>query len=252
VNTRLHYLRYLIRSLEQAQDIDKILLVFSHDFFDEIINRVVNSIKFCKFIQIFYPHSIQAYPNVFPGHDLKDCPRNSTIDEGIRMGCISALYSDRNENYRNPQLCQIKHHWWWKANRVFNLASLQSYKGLVLFLEEDNYVLKDFIHVLKLMEEIAKYPCRYCKFLAMANNWDTETFYKISMQTSKVAITDAFSNYGIAFNRSVWREIVQCKYSFCFYDDYNWDFSFRNVVLTCMKESHFLILDAGRVFHLGT
>ncbi|KAF2899824.1 hypothetical protein ILUMI_06360 [Ignelater luminosus] len=251
VNIRLHYLRYLIRSLGQAQDIDKALLVFSHDFFDENINHLVNSIKFCKFIQIFYPHSIQLYPNVFPGQGLKDCPRNSTKDEAIQMGCLNAFNSDRNGNYRNPQLCQAKHHWWWKANRVFDLASLQSYKGLVLFLEEDNYVLKDFIHVLKLMEEITKYSCRHCKLLAMASNSNTEAYYKAAMQTSKVAITDRFSNYGMVFNRSVWKEIIKCKYSFCFYDDYNFDFSFRNVFLSCMKESHFLVLYAARVFHLG-
>ncbi|KAF2890148.1 hypothetical protein ILUMI_16025 [Ignelater luminosus] len=242
VNARIHYLLYLIKSLGQAQDIDKTLLVFSHDFFDENINRVVNSVKFCKFIQIFYPHSIQAYPNVFPGHDLKGCPRNSTKDEAVQMGCINAFNTDSSGDYRNPQLCQTKHHWWWKANRVFNLASLQSYKGLVLFLEEDNYVLKDFIHVLKLMEDITKHSCRHCKLLAMASNWDPVAVYGITMKTSQVAITGGFSNYGIAFNRSTWREIVKCKYSFCFYEDYNWDFSFRNVFLKCIKAPHFLVL----------
>lgn len=81
MNIRLHYLQYLIRSLKQAKDIDKALLVFSHDFFDENINNVVNSIKFCKFMQIFYPHSIQVYPDMFPGSDPKDCPQNITKDE---------------------------------------------------------------------------------------------------------------------------------------------------------------------------
>ena len=28
-----------------------------------------------KTLQIFYPYSIQLYPNEFPGQDPKDCPK---------------------------------------------------------------------------------------------------------------------------------------------------------------------------------
>lgn len=71
VHQRITYLRHLIISLAQAQDISKTLLIFSHDFYDEEINELVQTIDFCKVMQIFYPHSIQTHPNEFPGTDPK-------------------------------------------------------------------------------------------------------------------------------------------------------------------------------------
>lgn len=52
VHTRITYLRHLIVSLAQARDIDKTLLVFSHDYYDEDINDLVQSIDFCKVMQV--------------------------------------------------------------------------------------------------------------------------------------------------------------------------------------------------------
>lgn len=76
VHTRITYLRHLIVSLAQARDIAKTLLVFSHDFYDEDINDLVQSIDFCKVLQIFYPYSIQTHPHEYPGVDPGDCPRD--------------------------------------------------------------------------------------------------------------------------------------------------------------------------------
>jgi len=36
---------------------------------------------FCQVMQIFYPYSMQLYPNVFPGEDPRDCPRNVNRDQ---------------------------------------------------------------------------------------------------------------------------------------------------------------------------
>lgn len=66
----------MIVSLAQVRDISQVLLVFSHDIFDEEINELVQSVDFCKVLQIFYPHSIQTHPHEFPGEDANDCPRN--------------------------------------------------------------------------------------------------------------------------------------------------------------------------------
>ena len=48
VHRRLHYLQYLIDSLQKAADIDRVLLVFSHDYMDGDINKLIQSINFCK------------------------------------------------------------------------------------------------------------------------------------------------------------------------------------------------------------
>lgn len=76
VHKRVSYLRHLIVSLAQARDIAKVLLIFSHDFYHEEINELVQSVDFCKVMQIYYPYSIQTHPNEFPGADPKDCDRN--------------------------------------------------------------------------------------------------------------------------------------------------------------------------------
>lgn len=53
VHTRITYLRHLIVSLAQARDIEKTLLIFSHDYYDEDINDLVQSIDFCKVMQVY-------------------------------------------------------------------------------------------------------------------------------------------------------------------------------------------------------
>ena len=78
VHNRLHYLKQLIVSLSTSRDIDKTLLIFSHDFWDPQINELVNSIDFAKVLQIFYPYSIQTHPKEFPGESPNDCPRDTT------------------------------------------------------------------------------------------------------------------------------------------------------------------------------
>jgi len=36
-------------------------------------------------MQIFYPYSMQVYPNEFPGEDPKDCPRNVNPDQLVLL-----------------------------------------------------------------------------------------------------------------------------------------------------------------------
>lgn len=76
VHDRLIYLRHLIISLAQARGIEQTLVVFSHDVWNPDINYLVQSVDFCRVLQIFYPHSIQTHPKTFPGEGPNDCPRN--------------------------------------------------------------------------------------------------------------------------------------------------------------------------------
>jgi len=46
----------------------------------------------------------------------------------------------------------VKHHWWWKANFVFDhITALKQHRGQKLFIEEDHYLSPDALHVLKLV-----------------------------------------------------------------------------------------------------
>ncbi len=60
-------------------------------------------------------------------------------------------------------------------------------------------------------------------------------------------------NMGMAFTRSLWRKIHNCRQIFCNYDDYNWDWSLQRVSLECFKTKKLevLMIKGPRVFHIG-
>ncbi|XP_017967644.1 alpha-1,6-mannosyl-glycoprotein 2-beta-N-acetylglucosaminyltransferase isoform X2 [Drosophila navojoa] len=178
VHTRINYLRHLIVSLAQARDISKSLLIFSHDFYDDDINDLVQQIDFCKVLQIFYPYSIQTHPHEFPGVDPNDCPRNIKKEQALISNCNNALYPDLYGHYREAKFTQTKHHWWWKANRVFNeLEVTRFHTGLVLFLEEDHYVAEDFLYLLAMMQQRTKDLCPQCNILSLGTYLKTFNYY---------------------------------------------------------------------------
>jgi alpha-1,6-mannosyl-glycoprotein beta-1,2-N-acetylglucosaminyltransferase len=116
VHNRGKYLEGLIGSLSVAYGIEKVLLIFSHDVYDDNINSIIADIKFCKVMQIFYPFSLQLYPNSFPGSDPKDCPRDLPVSKAKEKKCMNAAFPDAYGHYREATYTQTKHHWFWKVN----------------------------------------------------------------------------------------------------------------------------------------
>lgn len=112
VHKRFDYLKHLIDSLSNASNIAQTLLIFSHDYFDDEINHVVNRIDFCRVLQIFYPYSIQLYPNEFPGTDPEDCARDINQEFAKVLKCKNFDSPDSFGHYREATFAQIKHHWW--------------------------------------------------------------------------------------------------------------------------------------------
>ncbi|XP_065341868.1 alpha-1,6-mannosyl-glycoprotein 2-beta-N-acetylglucosaminyltransferase isoform X1 [Cloeon dipterum] len=287
VHARITYLRHLLVSLAQARGIENVLLIISHDFFDPEINELVHSIDFCKVMQIFYPYSIQTHPNEFPGESLGDCPRNIKKEQALKIKCLNAEHPDLYGHYREAKFTQTKHHWWWKANRVFDhLEVTRNHTGLVLFLEEDHYVAEDFIEALRLMQKATAVHCDKCNILSLGTylktynyygdsknkeaakakrlghstsnippSWNFEILPTLYQQYQKAEVTQWMSNshnMGMAFNRTTWREIRQCVKYFCNYDDYNWDWSLQQVSQNCMPHKlHALVMRGPRVFHIG-
>jgi alpha-1,6-mannosyl-glycoprotein beta-1,2-N-acetylglucosaminyltransferase len=187
VHKRITYLRHLIVSLAQAADISQTLLIFSHDFYDEEINELVQSIDFCKVMQIFYPFSIQTHPHEFPGTDPKDCKRDTKKEQALVGNCQNAHFPDLYGHYREASFTQTKHHWWWKANRVFDQLEVTRYHtGLVLFLEEDHYVAEDFLYLLKLMQKKSFELCSKCNILSLGTYLKTFNYYTYNNNHKKV------------------------------------------------------------------
>lgn len=180
VHKRITYLKHLIQSLSNARDISKTLLIFSHDVYDDDINEMVRAIDFCRVMQIFYPFSIQTHPYEFPGTDVQDCDRDMKKSDAIRLRCNNAHFPDIFGHYREAKFTQMKHHFWWKLNRIFDeLSVTKNMKEMLLvLLEEDYMVAPDFLHVLNKLRTLSR-SCSYCNMLSLG------TYSELSLITGE-------------------------------------------------------------------
>ncbi|XP_047026250.1 alpha-1,6-mannosyl-glycoprotein 2-beta-N-acetylglucosaminyltransferase-like [Helicoverpa zea] len=237
VHSNVYYLQQLLLSLKVANGIRRALLIFSHDYFSHEINTIIRNINFAKYIQIFFPYSIQLHPHVFPGNDEQFC------NEG---------YVCKKSKLRDPEAAQAKHHWWWGVNQVFdNMEVTKGFNSTILFLEEGDYVTEDFIYAYKLIKQARYLHCPFCEVLSLgAHEPEISKYEKKTMITVEVW-TNTLSRSGIAFNRQIWNALKANSREFCYHDDYNWDNSFRHVGIKKWEGNVYLTAIAGtRVFHL--
>lgn len=253
VHNRPEYLRLLILSLERAAEVHNVLLIFSHDYFSEEINAIVQEITFCKVLQIYFPFSTQLYPNEFPGQDPRDCPRDISKEKALKTGCLNAEHPDSYGHYREAFITQTKHHWWWKLHFVWERVQvMQGYSGFVVFLEEDNYILPDFFHFYKLMIAFRKKSCPDCDMLALGNHNAVTEFTALSNKVMTTGWMSTKHNLGMAISREVYYKLMGCNNEFCTYDDYNWDWTLQHLSGTCISNPlKVLVAQGSRVLHTG-
>lgn len=107
-----------------------------------------------------------------------DYPQILSPFRALNLKCTNAKHPDLYGHYREAKFTQTKHHWWWKANRVFDqLLVTRNHTGMVLFLEEDHYVAEDFLHVLRLMERTCKLSCERCNVLSLGTYLKTYNYF---------------------------------------------------------------------------
>uniref|UniRef100_A0A1A9Z2I4 Alpha-1,6-mannosyl-glycoprotein 2-beta-N-acetylglucosaminyltransferase n=1 Tax=Glossina pallidipes TaxID=7398 RepID=A0A1A9Z2I4_GLOPL len=91
-----------------------------------------------------------------------------------------------SEHGKRTVLAQMKHHWWWKTNYVFDqLEITRYYTGLVLFLEEDHYVAEDFLYVLEMMYKRSTQLCRKCNILSLGTYFEASDNYTYDGEVSR-------------------------------------------------------------------
>lgn len=254
VHTRIVYLRKFIQMLHKLETIEKTLVVFSHDFIDSDINQLIENITFVPVIQIFYPYSQQLYPNEFPGLDPNDCPRDIPKYQALTRRCNNAAYPDRYGHYREVSIVQIKHHWWWKLNFVFNSIEILQNRTdcLLLLLEEDFYLSPDALVFLRKMETDKPKLCPECQFYTLGNLEKTgRQFPKLGSKVS-IAYWHARYNLGMTITHSIWKSLIKYAEEFCTIDDYNWDWSLVYLVQQRFKFPRVLWSSATRLIHLGS
>lgn len=206
VHRDVERLQFLIVALAEVRYIQSVLLVFSHSYYDDVINKLVTSITFCRVLQIFYPYSFQLYPNKFPGIDPDDC--------------LSG-YGTADCSHRDGRLTEHKHHWWWKAFFIFNcLDWSDDYKGTVIFLEEDNYVLPDLLHMLRYTKR-SKVYLQGIQVMSFGRPYTKAFDYDLLSVSAWRPPYDK----GLAFNKTVWQQIAAQSAHYCKYDDLSWSYS---------------------------
>ncbi|TGZ58065.1 hypothetical protein CRM22_009768 [Opisthorchis felineus] len=240
VHSRLDNLRLLIASLERVKQIERSLLVFSTDLISNELISLVNSIRFARTVQIYFPHSVQAFPVGFPGADCYGaaCGKNK-------------LGRDTYGHTRNENLTQIKHHWLWKFQFVFkDLVAIKHFTGHVIFLEEDYYVVEDILVVRRLVEGVWS-PTKPNGVIAFGARVPTTVYH--GNRTAIDYFISSQHNQGMGISRVMWEVISNCLSVFCEYDDYNWDWSLQELGRRCIKGGLRVLIFAwfSRVYHLG-
>ncbi|KAE9554829.1 hypothetical protein FO519_001944 [Halicephalobus sp. NKZ332] len=253
VHNRAEYLKILIESLQQVKGIEKALIIFSHDIYYPPVNELILNIKFCQVIQIFYPYPIQIFHNRFPGTDPNDCEEKIQRKEAKLINCNNWNSPDTYGHYRSAPLTQIKHHFWWKMNYVFD-GILDKYhiNTNIILLEEDHMVAPDIFHVLEKLIEVRNQSCNECNMLVLGlftrnyNNYQRDIF-KVGRQTWY-----GKHNTGMVLNRELWNSFKSCTKMFCEFDDYNWDWSMIQISYKCLpKKMMAIYAKSPRVLHIG-
>lgn len=227
-------LRQLLTSLKAARSIEETLLIFSHDVFDNQINKVVHSVDFCKYMQIFYPYSVQLHPNVFPGR----CNGDKICEQYKSRDAVAA---------------QKKHHWWWQMNQVFNHLNItKNYtKRTILLLQEDNVVTPDLIIIWTWLENILISQCVYCEMISLGlYTADAKMYTENSTATVKMW-SEKDSSLGLAFRKSTWKLIKNWTEDFCNFNDYSWDNTLKHIGSKHLDLNYYVAaVDAPRVFRI--
>lgn len=222
VDKDVTYLKYLIMSLEHVRGIQDALVIFSHAYYDVNANKLIEKIDFCRVLQIFYPYSVQAYPNVFPGFSSNDCPQFMNIRYAEKRHCNGALTPDIHGHFRNPALSEKKHHWWWTANKVFdNITSAENHEGLVIFLEDEVYLLEDFLYMAIYMDKAARKQ-NHCEFVCLGFDSGVQLTGDNTFKTTVTTWDPKHHSSALAFDIITWNSIVSHYDLFCSIDDYSW------------------------------
>ncbi|CAK5074057.1 unnamed protein product [Meloidogyne enterolobii] len=208
-------------------------------------------------IQLFFPYTFQLFPNVFPGESPEDCSSTTNKEKAKGTNCLGEEFSDVGGHYRNPKLTQIKHHWWWKMNFLFD-SVLPAYgleEKLLILLEEDHLVAPDFIYVLNLMEKKRAKVFPDCELLCLGTY--PKSFNTYGNNLDKLGAEFWFSskfNMGLIFGKNLWEKIrsENCSNFFCNYDDYNWDWTLMQLSVKCLPSKlRVIYAEAPRVIHIG-
>lgn len=254
VHDRPDALKLVFNSLKYVKGIENVTLVISRDKFSPAMDSLIDKyIDFCRYIEIFFPYSMQLNPDKFPGEDPNDCSRDLSKDKAISIGCNNAEFPDMYGHYREVKYVQIKHHWFWKLNMVFSgIKVLKNQKAPMLFIEDDHFVAPDIINMMKLTTELKESKCPHCNIISLGTYESMTNYNTYGGQVNVLAWESSKHNMGMVLDKKFYDDLLEKSKEFCSYDDYNWDWSLQYVGSTVFKTGiHTMFIKTPHVMHMG-
>jgi len=230
VHSRTDFTKFFLETIAKQPNLSKSknLIVISHDIWREDMNFLTQNLADSgldiPFVNIFFPKSVLFYKNEFPAASSDDCPTKIGFEGAEEANCQNREWFDTFDNYREPHIVNIKHHWWWKLNFVD-----QNFKfGYLILVEEDHALSEDALHVLDLMKDVR--VDKGADLIALGHYVNN---LKLATKLSKtppdqVKVEEWFSgayNMAMAVSKRWVDDVIAMKNDFCSYDDYNWDWT---------------------------
>ncbi|XP_063824544.1 alpha-1,6-mannosyl-glycoprotein 2-beta-N-acetylglucosaminyltransferase-like [Ostrinia nubilalis] len=142
------------------------------------------------------------------------------MQDAEAVNCTGALYPDIHGLYRNPSQSETKHQWWWTANTIFDkLSCTKNHTGTFVFLNNDIYLLQDFIYMIVYMNQLGEFLPHH-DFLSLDAVLDLNKIDAYRADIEKWVPTN--NPDVLAFSAATWNSIVYHYDLFCRIDDYSW------------------------------
>jgi alpha-1,6-mannosyl-glycoprotein beta-1,2-N-acetylglucosaminyltransferase len=249
VHNRKEFLEILFESLKKTEEIEKSLTVISIDVYDDVINRMINSIDFGCFVQIYHPFSMSFYLNQYPAEDPRDCTRDQKTN---LESCNQQAKADMYGHYREAKFSQIKLHWTWKINFVVRrIGAICEYEYIIL-LEEDHFLSSDALVIANQNIIPALIKCESEDKICLGTlGIYPRTFTALSKVDTLITTlwNSGKHNMGMIISKKWFKELESNAETFCNHDDYNWDFSLMKISQN--KNWKVIYPQFARVYHLG-
>eukprot|EP01103_Thecamoeba_quadrilineata_P006571 TRINITY_DN1629_c0_g1_i1.p1 TRINITY_DN1629_c0_g1~~TRINITY_DN1629_c0_g1_i1.p1 ORF type:complete len:176 (-),score=26.59 TRINITY_DN1629_c0_g1_i1:650-1177(-) len=152
VAKKARYFEAALNRWRKVKDISKTILIISHDALDPAMFNLVDKIDFCQTKQIIHRYS----GNILIDHHPGDEPGIPPVQD----------------QYGNPRpaipLVNMKHHFWWALNFIFDSFKEIQDADYITLMEEDHLVTEDFYLTMKFLAGLQPEICSDCFGINMA------------------------------------------------------------------------------------
>jgi N-acetylglucosaminyltransferase II (MGAT2)/Alpha mannosidase middle domain/Glycosyl hydrolases family 38 C-terminal domain/Glycosyl hydrolases family 38 N-terminal domain len=235
VYKRVDYLKEVIETLRKSDfDAARIPLIISLDGHVPEMIEYVHSLKNeFKVTQLIHEFACHDHPTTFPGDD-------PALNEGYK--------GDTYNNKRSWQITCCKHHFTWMLKTVF---TLDMKADAFLFMEEDYTVANNIYENILTSLDL------------LVNGRDKDDLFGITLDPTDGAskpdktlradgwYVRTFVSGPMVLTRAMWDKIQSHATEFCSYDDYNWDWSFVNLMNLKLIPHYALTPTKMLVKHIG-